>query len=87
MTPDEIENDPVFAALAKLKTHDLNRRRADTLRRRCHALLEARAHQSASPSETPHTLLRQSIAPALVVVWCLMYLLEIIHRAAGVYGF
>lgn len=86
MTPDEIENDPIFGAVAELKTHDLNQRRTDTLRRRCHALLEARARRSASAAVTPQTLFRRSVAPAVVVVWCLVYLLEIIHRAAAVYG-
>jgi hypothetical protein len=86
MTPDEIENDPVLGAVAKLKTHDVNQRRADTLRGRCHTVLEVRARRSASPAMTQQTLIRRSAAPAVVIVWCLVYLLEIIHRAAAVYG-
>jgi hypothetical protein len=86
MTLDDVENDPVFSAVAKLKVHDVNQRRADALRRRCHALLEAWARQSPSAAMTQPTLIRRSLAPTVVVVWCLVYLLEIIHRAAAVYG-
>jgi hypothetical protein len=87
MRSDEIENDPVFVAVAKLKTRDVNHRRADALRRRCHGLLPARTQQSGFAWIPNPKLFRESVAPAIVVVWCVAYLLEMIHRAAAVYGF
>ena len=70
-----------------LRPYDVSRRRADRLRAQCHAVLQAQARPDARADHTHGSLLRRVIGPALAGVWCLAYLVEIIRRAAAVYGF
>ena len=78
MTFDDDQNDPVAAAVASLRTYDVSERRAERLRRRCHARLQVQPGNDA---------FRRVIGPALGGAWCLAYLVEIIRRAAAIYGF
>jgi len=80
-------NDPVHAGLATLRTRDVHERRADRLRARCHALLRAQPRRSARAGKANGTSFRRLIGPALGGAWCLAYVVEIIRRAAAVYGF
>ena len=87
MTVDDDPNDPVLASLATLRTRDVHERRADRLRARCHALLRARPRRNARAGMVNGSSFRRLIAPALGGAWCLAYVVEIIRRAAAVYGF
>jgi hypothetical protein len=80
-------NDPVLASLATLRTRDVHERRADRLRARCHALLRARSRRNPRAGFVNGTAFRRLIAPALGGAWCLAYVVEIIRRAAAIYGF
>ncbi|HTG99713.1 MAG TPA: hypothetical protein VL882_05565 [Vicinamibacterales bacterium] len=87
MTSNGIENDPLFAAIAALKTHDVHHRRRDALRRRCHTRLRMRSQGNPSPSLLARVSFRRAVAPAVALVWCVVYLIGIIHRAAVVHRF
>lgn len=87
MTSDNDDNDPLFAAVASLPTRDVDRRRADRLRRRCHASLQVGRQRAASPVVQDRRWLRGAIASGMAGAWCVIYILEIIRRAALIYGF
>ena len=74
-------------SLAGLKTFDVDRRRADRLRARCHASLRARTASRIHPATFDRRWLRRALAPGLAGAWCLVYLLEIIRRAVVIYGY
>ena len=74
-------------SLAGLKTFDVDRRRAERLRARCIASLRARARHAAEPAIPDRAWLRRAVASGAAGVWCLVYLMEIIRRAAVIYGF
>jgi hypothetical protein len=86
MTSDEIDNDPVFGAIATLRMRDVSRARADRLRGRCHAVFESQRRSRARSGTLSQVSFRRVVAPA-AGVWCIVYLVEIIRRAAEVYGF
>ena len=73
-------------SLAGLKTFDVDRRRADRLRARCHASLRSRTASKIQPFTFDRRWLRRALAPGLAGAWCLVYLLEIIRRAVVIYG-
>jgi hypothetical protein len=90
MTTDPADgpNDDILSAVASLRTPDVSQRRARRLRRRCHALLQARP----GPKESAAVVkmmdgraFQRVIGPALGGAWCLAYLVEIVRRAAAVY--
>jgi hypothetical protein len=85
MTSDEL--DPLFRELATLQMRDVSERRADRLRSRCHAVFEARRRTPARFAMVRPVSFRRVIGPAVAGVWCIVYLTEIIRRAAEVYGF
>ena len=74
-------------SLAGLKTFDVDRRRADRLRTRCHASLRSRTASSLQPAAVDRKWLRRAVAPGVAGAWCLIYLLEIIRRAVVIYGY
>jgi hypothetical protein len=80
-------NDQSLAAIAELRGYDVSRRRAARLRTRCHAVLQAQSRRNVRAGIKSGTLFRRIIGPALAGAWCLAYLMEIIRRAAAVYGF
>jgi hypothetical protein len=79
-------DDPVLAALARLRMRDVHERRADRLRVRCHELL-ARPARNETAAWASGSRFRRAIGPALGCAWCLAYLVEILRRAAAFYGF
>jgi hypothetical protein len=85
--PDERRDDDVLASLAALRTRDVSERRSRQLRRRCHALLQADALPRRRPRTVSSAPFREVIVPALGGAWCLVYLVEIIRRAAAIYGY
>jgi hypothetical protein len=73
-------------SLAGLKSVDVERRRAERLRARCHASLQTRARKAARPANHDRAWLRRAFASGAAAAWCLVYLIEIIRRAAVIYG-
>ena len=87
MNAHDEQNDHLLAAVAELGTHDVSDRHARRLRARCHAVLQAPSRREAPARRARVTLVRRIIGPALAGAWCLAYLVEIVRRAAAVYGF
>jgi hypothetical protein len=87
MTLHDGENDHHIAAIAALKTYDVSQRHAARLRTECHAVLQTQSRRTVGAGSGNGTLFRRIIGPALAGAWCLAYLVEIIRRAAAVYGF
>jgi hypothetical protein len=85
MTVDDGQDDDLLAAVARLGTRDVSQRRANRLRRRCHAVLHAEPAPKRSAAMTNGTAFQRIIGPALGGAWCLAYLVEIFRRAAAVY--
>ena len=84
MSSDDSGRDAaLFAELALLKIHDVNPQRAERLRRRCHRALRLQEEVSAPPA----SLWSRTVGPALAAAWCVVYLVEVIRRAAANYGF
>lgn len=71
--------------IAELRPYDVSRSRAARLRRQCHARLQAQARGNVAGPQPG--AVRRVVGPALAGAWCLAYLLEIVRRAAAVYGF
>jgi len=87
MTSDNRQNDESLAAIAALRSHDVSPRRAARLRARCHAALETQSRRHAPAGRAGGVPFRRIIGPAVGGAWCLAYLLEVIRRAAAIYGF
>ena len=83
----DIDNDPLFDEVATLRMRDVSERRADRLRRRCHAVIESQRRRRARDGTLRPVSFRRVIGPAVAGVWCIVYLAEIIRRAAEIYGF
>jgi len=86
MNEDYAGHDPVFAALAQLRPHDVGARRAERLRSRCHRVLEQRRRRSVE-RRFARMSLRRVVVPAIASVWCAAFLWEILLLAAAIYGF
>jgi hypothetical protein len=87
MTFNDRQNDHVLATVTSLRTYDVSQRHTDRLRSRCHALLQAQPTSNVPVGMVTGTPFRRVIGPALGGAWCLAYLVEIIRRAAAIYGF
>jgi hypothetical protein len=87
MTGDDTDNDPLFEAVARLRMRDVDQRRGDRLRRRCHSVIESQRRRRARDGTLRPVSFWRVIGPAVAGVWCVVYLAEIIRRAAEVYGF
>lgn len=72
--------------IAGLKTHDVSDRHARRLRRQCYAVLQTPAVPTRPAATASRTLFRRVVGPALGGAWCLVYLVEIVRRAAAMYG-
>jgi hypothetical protein len=79
MTPNNIQEDAVLAALRDLRTYDVAPARAQRLRIRCHKDIEKWS--------SGETLTWRQAVGLLASVWCLVYALETIRLAAAIYGF
>jgi len=87
MREDEIDTDQLFRAFATLRMRDVHQRRANRLRNRCHAVLESQRRTAAGTGVLRDVSPRRLIGPAVAGLWCIVYVAEIIRRAAEVYGF
>lgn len=72
-------------SLAALKTVDVDRRRAERLRSRCHASLRAQSRRASRPAVSDRKWIRRAIASGAAGAWCVVYLIEIIRRAVAIY--
>jgi len=86
MTVDDDEDDPTLGAVAKLSAYDVSQRHTRRLRHRCHAVLQPPARQERSVPRLDGTAVQRLVAPALGGAWCLVYLVEIMRRAAALYS-
>jgi hypothetical protein len=84
MTADDGQVDDTLAAVASLSSYDVSLRQRHRLRRRCHVLLQAPPPKR-SAARVDGTAFRRIVGPALGGAWCLVYLVEILRRAAAVY--
>ena len=87
MTLNDRQNDHTLATVASLRKYDVSERHAERLRSRCHALLQSQSGKNAAVGVANDMWFRRVIGPAFGVAWCLAYLVEIIRRAAAIYGF
>jgi hypothetical protein len=85
MTVDEGRNDHLFDVIAELRGADVSARHARRLRRRCHALLQTESRPHEPIGTLVATLLRRVVGPALAGAWSVVYLAEIVRRAAAMY--
>lgn len=84
MNPD-VGNDPVLAAIKSLRAYDLTASRTHRLRVRCHRVLKATERKrTEASSDEPGWPSR--IAPLLLGVWCVMYVMETVRLAMRIYG-
>ena len=87
MTFTDPHRDELLVMVENLKTRDVSKRHVDRLRNQCRAELQARTRRNAAFGTVSGTAFRRFIGPALGGAWSLAYLLEVIRRAAAVYGF
>ncbi len=87
MNTDDVREDQVLGEVVRLRPYDPGRIHVERLRRRCHAALRSREQRPAPSVPRDSTWWRRAAGPALVTAWCIAYLLEIVRRAAAVYGF
>ena len=73
-------------SLEHLKTYDVSERHARRLRRQCHAVLHATSGPERPAEAVSGMFFRRVIGPAIAGAWCLAYLVEIVRRAAAIYG-
>ena len=85
MTVDDGRNDHLFDAVAGLSASDVSARHARRLRERCHALLQTRSRPARPAGMPVAALFRRVIGTALVGAWSVVYLAEIVRRAAAMY--
>jgi hypothetical protein len=83
--PNDLRTDPLIQSLAGLPALDLDPECAARLRKRCHAELERRRRQ-AFPTFVAGDLFRRVLEPAVINGACALYLVEVIRRAAALYG-
>jgi hypothetical protein len=85
MTSNVADDDPVLAALGKLRAQDVDTRRAHRLHARCRAALAAqtRAADAAAPVDAARWVL--VAGPALLAAWCATYAVEIVRLAWAIY--
>jgi hypothetical protein len=86
MTPNDVGDDPVLAALGQLRAQDVGTRRAHRLHLRCRAALaaEKRAADAAAAADSARWTL--VAGPVLLAAWCVIYLVEIVRLAGVIYG-
>ncbi len=87
MMPDDVQTDPLLAALSELPTLDVNARRAQHLGARCRSALATPSRLAATTANAESAPWVLVAGPALLFVWCAIYVIEIARHAATVYGF
>jgi hypothetical protein len=78
---DDPDDDPLLAAVGRLRTYDVHSRRAERVRMRFHAALRSQERRRLERRSWKRT-----IGPAIAAGWCAVYLLEVVRRAMVIYG-
>jgi len=86
MTSDDAQNDPVLAAMSELHGYDVDQLRAHRLRVRCRAALVAERRAADAAATMDGAVWRRIVAPGLLGAWCAIYVVEVMRRAAAIYG-
>ncbi len=86
MTSEDAQNDPVLAALGQLRGYDVDELRAHRLRVRCRAAFAAERAAADEAAPVDGGVWRRIVAPGLLGAWCAIYLIEVMHCAAAIYG-
>jgi hypothetical protein len=87
MISEDVQEDPVLAALNDMRAWDVDQRRARRLRARCRRALATQNRGATAESAAADSARWTHIAaPALLVVWCAIYVIEIVRYAAAIYG-
>ena len=86
MRPDDAQSDPVLAALGQLRGYDVDQLRARRLRVRCRAAFAAERRPADAAGTMDGTVWSRVVAPGLLGAWCAVYLVEVMHCAAAIYG-
>lgn len=86
MNPNDVQEDPVLAALRELRTYDVGPVRVQRLRAQCHSALRMQHSPRHSPRNSEAGVWRRAVR-VLAGAWCVLYMVETIRRAAAVYGF
>jgi hypothetical protein len=76
--------DEVEEALRALRVHDASRERAERIRARCVAVLEAR-RKAEAPAKAPGPAWRAWLEPAFAIGLGALYLAEAVSRTLAVY--
>jgi hypothetical protein len=85
MSPNDSQDDRLFAALRELGSCDVSPAYAQDLRSRCHRGLQASDLPTHVPRSNVESVWR--VLGMLAGAWCVLYLLETMRQAAAVYGF
>jgi len=86
MRPDDAQSDPVLAALGQLRGYDVDQLRAHRIRVRCRAAFTAERRPADAAGTMDGTVWSRVVAPGLLGAWCAVYLVEVMHCAAAIYG-
>lgn len=86
MTPDDADNDPVLEALSQLQGYDVDQLRAHRLRVRCRAAFVADRGAADTAATMDAAVWRRIVVPVLLGAWCAIYVVEVVRRAAAIYG-
>jgi len=85
MTSNDVDDDPVLAALGQLRTQDVDTRRAHRLHVRCRAALAAQKRAADAGATVESARWTLIAGPALLAAWCAIYIIEIVRIAGAIY--
>jgi hypothetical protein len=85
MSHEDIDRDPVLAALGALPAHDVDDIRAHRLRRRCRAALTAKPRTAVAARSATSLPWQRLLGPAVVAVWGALYVIETLRQAITIY--
>ena len=85
MTSNDVDDDPVLAAVSQLRARDVDARRAHRLQVRCRAALTAqkRAADAAAMGRSARWTL--IAGPVLLAAWGAIYVIEVVRLAGVIY--
>ena len=86
MTSHDDHIDEVLAALNDLPAWDVEERRARDLGVRCRAVLATQTIAAARAANPDAARWTHATGLALLAIWCAIYVVEIVRRAAAVWG-
>jgi hypothetical protein len=85
MTPNVVDDDTVLAALGRLRTRDVDARRAHRLQVQCRAVLAARTRAADADAGADSGRWTLMAGPLLLAAWCAIYVVEIVRIAGAIY--